>query len=37
MALLISMNTHEEFTAADPDKDGTLTKDEYLAVVERAR
>ena len=23
-----------DFTAADPDKDGTLTKDEYLAVVE---
>jgi hypothetical protein len=27
--------THEEFAAADPDKDGTLTKDEYLAVVEK--
>jgi hypothetical protein len=27
--------THQEFTAADPDKDGTLTKDEYLAVVEK--
>src|SRR5262249_460171 len=25
----------KEFAAADPDKDGTLTKDEYLAVVER--
>ena len=24
-----------EFTAADTDKDGTLSKDEYLAVVER--
>jgi Ca2+-binding EF-hand superfamily protein len=27
--------TRQEFTAADPDKDGTLTKDEYLAVVEK--
>jgi Ca2+-binding EF-hand superfamily protein len=27
--------THKEFTAADPDKDGTLSKDEYLAVVEK--
>jgi Ca2+-binding EF-hand superfamily protein len=26
--------THREFTAADPDKDGTLTKDEYFAVFE---
>jgi hypothetical protein len=25
----------KEFPAADPDKDGTLTKDEYLAVVEQ--
>ena len=25
----------KEFAAADPDKDGTLTKDEYLAVVEQ--
>jgi hypothetical protein len=25
----------QEFTAADPDNDGTLSKDEYLAVVER--
>jgi hypothetical protein len=25
----------EELAAADPDHDGTLTKDEYLAVVER--
>ena len=24
-----------EFTAADPDDDGTLSKDEYLAVVEK--
>jgi hypothetical protein len=24
-----------ELGAADPDKDGTLTKDEYLAVVEQ--
>jgi len=24
-----------EFAAADPDKDGTLTKDEYLALVEQ--
>jgi Ca2+-binding EF-hand superfamily protein len=27
--------TQKEFTAADPDNDGTLTKDEYLAVVEK--
>ncbi len=27
--------SRKEFAAADPDKDGTLTKDEYLAVVER--
>jgi Ca2+-binding EF-hand superfamily protein len=27
--------TQGEFTAADPDKDGTLSKDEYLAVVEK--
>ena len=26
--------TQKEFTAADPDNDGTLTKDEFLAVVE---
>jgi EF hand domain-containing protein len=26
--------TAKEFAAADPDKEGTLTKDEYLAVVE---
>jgi Ca2+-binding EF-hand superfamily protein len=26
--------THKEFTAADPDNDGTLSKDEYLAMVE---
>jgi hypothetical protein len=25
----------KEFKAADPDNDGTLTKDEYLAIVER--
>src|SRR5262245_39774433 len=25
----------KEFAAADPDKDGTLTKEEYLAVVEQ--
>jgi Ca2+-binding EF-hand superfamily protein len=25
----------KEFAAADPDNDGTLTKDEYLAVVEQ--
>jgi Ca2+-binding EF-hand superfamily protein len=25
----------KEFAAADPDKDGTLTKDEYLAVIEQ--
>ena len=25
--------TQQEFTAADPDDDGTLSKDEYLAVV----
>src|SRR5262245_33572835 len=27
--------TPAEFAAADPDKDGTLTKEEYLTVVER--
>jgi Ca2+-binding EF-hand superfamily protein len=27
--------TQQEFAAADPDKDGTLSKDEYLAVVEK--
>jgi Ca2+-binding EF-hand superfamily protein len=27
--------TQKEFTAADPDNDGTLTKDEYLALVEK--
>jgi len=27
--------TQNDFTAADPDKDGTLSKDEYLAVVEK--
>jgi len=27
--------TKKEFAAADPDKDGTLSKDEYLAVVEK--
>jgi Ca2+-binding EF-hand superfamily protein len=27
--------TQEEFAAADPDNDGTLSKDEYLAVVEK--
>jgi Ca2+-binding EF-hand superfamily protein len=27
--------THKEFRAADPDHDGTLSKDEYLAVVEK--
>jgi Ca2+-binding EF-hand superfamily protein len=26
---------HKEFAAADPDNDGTLSKDEYLAVVEK--
>jgi hypothetical protein len=26
---------NEEFKAADPDNDGTLTKDEYLAIVEK--
>jgi EF hand len=26
----------KEFAAADPDKDGTLTKDEYLAAVEQS-
>jgi hypothetical protein len=25
----------KEFTAADPDNDGTLSKDEYLALVEK--
>lgn len=25
----------QEFAAADPDKDGTLSKDEYLTVVEK--
>ena len=27
--------THKELAAADPDNDGTLSKDEYLAVVEK--
>jgi Ca2+-binding EF-hand superfamily protein len=27
--------TQKEFTAADPDNEGTLSKDEYLAVVEK--
>ena len=27
--------TRKEFAAADTDNDGTLTKDEYLAVVEQ--
>jgi len=27
--------TQKEFTAADPDNDGTLTNDEFLAVVEK--
>jgi Ca2+-binding EF-hand superfamily protein len=27
--------TAKELAAADPDRDGTLTKDEYLAVVEQ--
>jgi len=27
--------TPQEFAAADPDKDGTLTKDEFLTVVEK--
>jgi hypothetical protein len=27
--------THKEFTAADPDNDGTLSKDEFLAAVEK--
>jgi Ca2+-binding EF-hand superfamily protein len=27
--------TRKELAAPDPDKDGTLTKDEYLAVVEQ--
>jgi Ca2+-binding EF-hand superfamily protein len=27
--------TQKELAAADPDKDGTLSKDEYLAVVEK--
>jgi Ca2+-binding EF-hand superfamily protein len=27
--------THNDFSAADPDRDKTLTKDEYLAVVEK--
>ena len=27
--------TNAEFTAADPDKDGTLTKAEYLTIVEK--
>jgi hypothetical protein len=26
----------KEFAAADPDKDGTLTKDEYFTIVEKA-
>ena len=25
----------KEFAAADPDKDGTLTKDEYFTIVEK--
>ena len=32
---LESCLTQKEFTAADPDNDGTLSKDEYLAVVEK--
>jgi Ca2+-binding EF-hand superfamily protein len=27
--------TAAEFAAADPDKDGTLTKDEYLTIVDK--
>ena len=27
--------TPQEFAVADPDRDGTLTKDEYLSVVEK--
>jgi Ca2+-binding EF-hand superfamily protein len=27
--------THKEFTAADRDNDGTLSKDEFLAAVEK--
>ena len=27
--------SHKEFTDADPDNDGTLSKDEYLALVEK--
>lgn len=27
--------SHKDFTASDPDKDKTLTKDEYLAAVEQ--
>jgi Ca2+-binding EF-hand superfamily protein len=27
--------TDKEFKAADPDNDGTLSKDEYLAMVEK--
>ena len=27
--------THKDFTTADPDNDGTLSKDEYLALVEK--
>jgi Ca2+-binding EF-hand superfamily protein len=27
--------TQKEFTAADPDNEGTLSKDDYLAVVEK--
>jgi hypothetical protein len=27
--------TQKEFTAADPDNDGSLSKDEYLAVIEK--
>jgi len=27
--------TEDQFKAADPDKDGTLSKDEYLGVVEK--
>ena len=27
--------SRKDFAAADPDKDGTLSKDEYLAIVEQ--
>jgi hypothetical protein len=27
--------SRKDFAAGDPDKDGTLTKDEYLAIVEK--